>query len=524
MKILVTGANGMLGKDIVDILSEDRSLTVFPLDISASNKPNSLMADITDRKMLSGALSKADPEVIIHCAAITNVDTCEKNRELVQKLNVDATRDIASFKPGSTRLIYISTDSVFDGKRGNYSEDDTPNPRNCYAKSKLEGEKAALSENRNTLVLRTNIYGFHKPAGSSLAEWAIGELSKGNKLNGFHDVYFNPLYTKQLASTIKRLIAVKDIRGILNVAAGENISKYDFLLKIAGAFGYPRDQVRKTSIDASGLGAERPKNTTLNISRLKQLLNESPSIDDGIAELRNDARLPVSAIVCTYNEERRIRKCIESLLANNVNEIICVDGDSTDKTAEIARKMGVKVISDKKQGLVVASQMGAEAASSEYIFFVGPDNVIPAGIVASLIGEMGRLGYAGISPLTNYVAENNNYVSRALALYRKYKFRPGTSTVVGTPSMYKRTVFLKYGFDTRQKWNTDSNLSERMMKDGLKLGRVALYVYEGGYDNLQSIYKRWTMYGMSNCEYYRRFSKDWGFRRKIRSFSHPFRT
>lgn len=235
-------------------------------------------------------------------------------------------------------------------------------------------------------------------------------------------------------------------------------------------------------------------------------------------------KLPVSAIVCTYNEEKRIRPCIESLVRNNVSEIICVDGDSTDNTAEIARQMGVRVISDRKQGLVVASQMGAEAATAEYIFFVGPDNIIPDGIVASLISEMERLGYAGISPLTTYLPDNNNYVSRALTLYRKYKFRPGPSTVVGTPSMYKRTVFLKYGFDTAQKWNTDSNLSERMMKDGLKLGRVDLRVYERGYDDLKSIYKRWSMYGMSNSEYYKRFSNSWGWIRKVQSMLHPLRS
>ena len=289
MKVLITGAGGMLGKDVLSVLSEDCTFEIYPLDIRALPHPNAIMLDIiSDKKTVIDIIAKIDPEVIIHCAAITNVDSCEKNKELTDKLHIEATRTLASYKQGKTRFIYISTDSVFDGSKGNYSEEDIPNPQNYYALSKLKGEKAALESNKNVIVLRTNIFGFHTPPGNSLAEWAVKELSNNKKMNGFVDVDFNPLYTKQLARIIIKIIEAVGLPSIMNVASKDVVSKYDFLVKLAEVFGFKKELIGKVSVDASGLNTKRPKHTSLNISKLKKLLNEAPGIDDGIRELKTD--------------------------------------------------------------------------------------------------------------------------------------------------------------------------------------------------------------------------------------------
>jgi glycosyltransferase involved in cell wall biosynthesis/GNAT superfamily N-acetyltransferase len=235
-------------------------------------------------------------------------------------------------------------------------------------------------------------------------------------------------------------------------------------------------------------------------------------------------KLPVSAIVCTFNEEKRIGKCIESIVNNRVKEIICVDGVSADDTVKIASRMGAKIVSDNKQGLIKASQIGAETASEEYIIFVGPDNILPPGIVKRLIDDMRILEYAGISPLTEYTAETKGFISSSLVVYKRSKFDPGPSSVVGTPCMFRRMTFLKYGFDLNNKWLGDSDLCGRMLRDGLRIGRVGICAYESGYNDLKSIYNRWIMYGLSDGEYFRKFSPGWGGLRKMRSIIHPIRS
>lgn len=293
MKVLITGAGGMLGKDVYELMSKDDNFQVYPLDKNPLPYPNAIELDITsDKNVVLEKIAKINPEVIIHCAAYTDVKWCEQanNHEATDKLHVDATRTLASHN--RARFIYISTDSVFDGSKGNYSEEDIPNPQNYYALSKLKGEKAALESNKNAIILRTNIYGFHNPPGNSLAEWAIINLSdkrNNKKINGWHDVDFNPLYTKQLARIINKVIMVKELPSILNVAAKDTISKYDFLLKMASVFGFNKSLINRTSVDANNnLKEKRSKHTSLDISKMKIFLNESPSIDDGLRELKTD--------------------------------------------------------------------------------------------------------------------------------------------------------------------------------------------------------------------------------------------
>ncbi|MDW7670055.1 MAG: sugar nucleotide-binding protein, partial [Bacillota bacterium] len=139
----------------------------------------------------------------------------------------------------------------------------------------------------NSVIVRTNIYGFHKPIGNSLFEWAYGNIKNGNNINGFNDVFFNPVYTKQLAIGIQK-ISPTDFSGVINIGCEENISKYELLIKFAKVFNIDNRLIKPVSVDNGILEAKRPKNTTLDLKKMKKVLGISFSLDSGVNELYLD--------------------------------------------------------------------------------------------------------------------------------------------------------------------------------------------------------------------------------------------
>jgi len=289
-KILITGVTGMLGKDIANCFIHDENFQVY--GISRKENPAREIThyniDLTDLNALKQILDQINPDIIIHCAANVNVDNCEENKDYCYKLNTQAAGYLAAYRPHSTKYVYISTDSIFDGKKGNYKEQDRPNPQNYYASTKLQGETLSLKQNPNAIIIRTNIYGFHIPAGNSLVEWLIKSLTSNNSISGFSDVYFNPVYTVQLAEIIKYIITHADFKGILNVGCEEQISKYHFLIKLSKLFNLDYKSINSCSIDDLKFKARRPKNTTLDISKLKSLIKTNISLEDGLHKLKQD--------------------------------------------------------------------------------------------------------------------------------------------------------------------------------------------------------------------------------------------
>ena len=291
MRILVTGSSGMLGKDIVEILSNNINCSVYGISRTVNSRFSSdhqVIGDLTNLKFLSNSLCKIKPDVIVHCAAIVNVDECETNKRAAEMLHRDVTEILARYKSGLTRFIYISTDSVFDGQEGNYTEEDIPNPINYYAKTKRDGEIVVLENNSNAVVIRTNIYGFHLESGKSLVEWAIDNFKQEKSISGFTDVYFSPVYTKQLGGIIRDIIPAKYFKGILNVASKEYRSKYEFLLHIAKQFNFNTSLITKNSVKKFKFLAPRAVNTTLNTNLLKRVFDKVLTLQDGLSELSRD--------------------------------------------------------------------------------------------------------------------------------------------------------------------------------------------------------------------------------------------
>ena len=184
---------------------------------------------------------------------------------------------------GDRRLVFISTDSVFDGTRGHYRESDMPGPLNAYARSKLAAERV-VETIRNGLAIRTNFFG-RNPRGAGLAEWLLRELGSGREITGFADVVFSPLHCVEAADLVVAL-ATTEATGVLHLGASDAVSKLDFALLVADRFGLDRSLVRSGNLADGDLAAARPLDTSLVSERASALLRRAlPTVADGVAGL-----------------------------------------------------------------------------------------------------------------------------------------------------------------------------------------------------------------------------------------------
>jgi dTDP-4-dehydrorhamnose reductase len=288
--VLITGISGMLGMAVYRHFKQLNSYKIFGISRNKNFRLEGaeiLIGDLTSKDFLNSIQSQKFNS-IIHCSAEVNVNLCEIDKELAYKANVSATELLFSLLD-SDNYIYISTDAVFDGKVGNYTEDSLVNPLSYYAETKLLGEEAVKNNAINHYILRTNIYGFNIPMKKSLFEWGYTELKDGKTINGFSNMYFNPMYVGQLAEIIEKIVASDIEFGIYNVATNKKISKHDFLLKITKEFDFSKQDVNRIEFNQNDFVAPRALNTTLDNSKVRMAFKDFDfSIDSGFSMLRND--------------------------------------------------------------------------------------------------------------------------------------------------------------------------------------------------------------------------------------------
>ena len=211
------------------------------------------MANLKDHQIADRLLQSFRPKWVVHFAALTNVDWCERNPEETWQVNVEASSNLAQacqrFNAG---LVYLSTDSVFDGKTGHYAEEDPPAPVNVYGRSKLAGEQAVQDKLQRCLIIRTNIYGWSVNAKSSLAEWILARLQSSQSVLGFSDVFFTPILTNDLSEILLDMME-QDLTGLYHVAGSESFSKYEFALHLVDVFGMGKKLVKPSSVASSTL-------------------------------------------------------------------------------------------------------------------------------------------------------------------------------------------------------------------------------------------------------------------------------
>ena len=289
-KWLVTGASGHLGLNLALLaVNHGYEVTGWSHSRGLKNPPfASESIDIGDLEALPIALRTLEPEVIIHCAAIANVDLAEKQPELSQRVNTDAPRVMASVaKEIGAKMIQISTDAVFDGNKGNYKEDDTVNPLNAYARTKLDGERAVLEANPEAAIARVVFYGWTLEGNRSLAEFFYNNLVAGKTVNGFTDAYFNPMYVRDLAEVLLE-IAEANFNGIWHTFGNDTLSKYDFGVALARKFGLDESLIKPVSA-SQGRGVVRSLDLSTNSDKLAQALGHPlPGLTQGLNRLKED--------------------------------------------------------------------------------------------------------------------------------------------------------------------------------------------------------------------------------------------
>ena len=274
-RILVTGASGLLGLNFCNFYYKDYEVIGLANKTAVRNAPFQMLSADLESADAAQLLMDLKPDAVLHCAALANIDTCEKEPEKAERINsVLPGRLAAASKKQNIKFVHISTDAVFNGEDcgpDGYHETDRPDPISVYAETKLKGETNVLSENPDALVARVNFYGWSMSGKRSLAEFFFNNLSEGKEMNGFCDVFFCSLYVRYLTDLLLEMMKL-DAHGIYHVYSDDHQSKYDFGVSIAKLFGFDPSLIHPVSWKDGGLNARRSPNLIMNTDKLAWLL------------------------------------------------------------------------------------------------------------------------------------------------------------------------------------------------------------------------------------------------------------
>lgn len=291
-KILVTGSNGLLGQKLIYALIKRGDVEV----IATSKGGNRLRDkngytyhnfDITNKAEVKSVFQKYQPDVLIHTAAMTNVDTCEKEKEQCRAINVDAVKymlEVLEQADNKPHFIHLSTDFIFDGENGPYTEEDTPNPLSFYGQSKWDAEKLVMDSKLKWSILRTIIvYGIvDNMSRSNIVLWAKEALEKGNKINVVDDQFRSPTLAEDLAEGCI-LAAIKGEQGIFNISGKETMSILDLVYKVADFYHLDKTLITPSKSDSLNQPAKRPPRTGFILNKAETILGYKPhSFEEGL--------------------------------------------------------------------------------------------------------------------------------------------------------------------------------------------------------------------------------------------------
>ncbi len=268
-RILITGGSGLLGSNIARAAAGSFEVyATYHTHVSQIPGCHFMQMNITDKPQVLSVFDRVKPHLVIHTAGLVNVDYCEEHEDEAWVQNVEGTETVTlAAKEAGAKLFYISTDSVFDGKKGMYTEEDIPHPQTVYAKTKLAGEEKVRHFLSDSTIVRTAFYGWSLHGKRSLAEWVVAGLREGKKLRMWTDAFFTPILVNNLAKVLLEMHR-KGFSGLYHVGGTERCSKYTFGLELARTFGLDGNLIEPSSLAEAGLRAPRPRDPSLDSTRV----------------------------------------------------------------------------------------------------------------------------------------------------------------------------------------------------------------------------------------------------------------
>lgn len=301
-KLLVLGASGLTGYKVMQ-LAEKRFDALGTYNSRAVSNKSLVKLDLFKQGELENVVLEIKPDIILNTTALHNVDYCESHPKEAYHVNASVVENLSKLCNNiGARLIHISTDFVFDGKKGaSYTELDKPNPESVYAKSKLEGE-AHATKCASYSILRTSVvYGWTpletqgttsssgKPMNFAL--WALFKMAKGEEMKIVSDQSTSPTLADILAAVIVR-VAGTDKNELYHVAGTSCMSRYEFTRMLAIMMGYPADKVKPVESKSFAQAAKRPPYSCLNCDKIQKDLNyRLPGADESLAIMRSQIEM-----------------------------------------------------------------------------------------------------------------------------------------------------------------------------------------------------------------------------------------
>lgn len=266
MKIILTGGNGQFGQAFRTICPHR---IIATRNASREADPRTVPMDLADPASCARLVRETEPDWIVHAAALTNVDDCERRPEAASIANGRATGAIAAAaREIGARMIYISTDYVFNGSKGSYEEADDVDPVNAYGRSKLEGEQLARQHLPDVVIARTSVvFGPHK---ANFVRWVIGELASKRPIRVVQDQIVTPTSAADLSLQVLALIE-NEARGIYHTAGATKLSRYDMAVETARTFGLDGSLIQPITSDQLSWVARRPMRSDLVTAKMAKI-------------------------------------------------------------------------------------------------------------------------------------------------------------------------------------------------------------------------------------------------------------
>ena len=286
-RVLVTGASGQLGSYLMDALSRRDVDVIGWAGPMPGQKSQTHLAhvDLADRSFAK-EIVRLSPQVVIHAAAMAGVTDCARDPNRAKVVNVGATRLIAeTLDKMNGRLIFISTDLIFDGEKGSYSEADSPNPLSIYGSTKVDAEQAVLAFPNHCVVRVSLLFGPPRNGRLSFFSQLVDAAKNGIKTKLFHDEWRTPLGLAAAAEAISE-IAASNVAGLLHVAGPERMSRVEIGRRLARHLGVS-DEFIETTSRLSASGEPRPRDTSLNCTRWRSLfpIQPWPSFEESLTAM-----------------------------------------------------------------------------------------------------------------------------------------------------------------------------------------------------------------------------------------------